>query len=166
MTPQLPFDSPVLLQFKTGLRELQNKLQELIERTEKEIREFADLGPLDAVDISCFSSSKESMFADSSRNRNQLQLVQRALERIRDGSFGICATCEGAIGLKRPLDQALHSMPGAIRARQTARLDGSLTSLLLPRRWYGPAGLLGQEKSTASRDAFPAASCESGMHVN
>ena len=65
MTPQLPFDSPVLLQFKTGLRELQNKLQELIERTEKEIREFADLGPLDAVDISCFSSSKESMFADS-----------------------------------------------------------------------------------------------------
>ncbi len=101
MTFQFPFDSPVLLQFKSGLRELQNKLQELIEKAEKEIREFADLGHQDAVDVSCFNSSKESMFADSSRNRNQLRLVQRALERIRDGSFGICASCEGAIGLKR-----------------------------------------------------------------
>jgi DnaK suppressor protein len=101
MTPQLPFDSPVLLQFTTGLHELQNKLQQLIERTETEIRELAELGPLDAVDVSCFHSSKESMFADSSRNRNQLRLVQRALERIRDGSFGVCTTCEGAIGLKR-----------------------------------------------------------------
>jgi DnaK suppressor protein len=101
MTPQLPFDSFVLLQFKTGLRELQNKLQQLIEKTEKEIRELADLGPLDAVDVSCFHSSKESMFADSSRNRNQLRLVQRALERIRDGSFGLCSACEEAIGLKR-----------------------------------------------------------------
>ncbi|HKN16129.1 MAG TPA: TraR/DksA family transcriptional regulator [Candidatus Sulfotelmatobacter sp.] len=101
MSPQFPFDSPILLQFNSGLRELQNKLQELIEKAEKEIREFADLGPQDAVDISCFNSSKESMFADSSRNRNQLRLVQRALERIRDGSFGICASCEGAIGLER-----------------------------------------------------------------
>ena len=101
MTPQLPFDSFVLLQFKTGLFELQNKLQQLIEKTEKEIRELADLGPLDAVDVSCFHSSKESMFADSSRNRNQLRLVQRARERIRDGSFGICSACEEGIGLKR-----------------------------------------------------------------
>lgn len=87
MTSQFPFDSPVLLQFKSGLRELQYKLQQLIEKAEKEIREFADLGHQDAVDVSCFNSSKESMFADSSRNRNQLRLVQRALERIRDGSF-------------------------------------------------------------------------------
>jgi DnaK suppressor protein len=101
MTPQLPFDSFALLQFTTGLRELQNKLQQLIEKTEKEIRELADLGPLDAVDVSCLHSSKESMFADSSRSRNQLRLVQRALERIRDGSFGICSACEEAIGLKR-----------------------------------------------------------------
>jgi DnaK suppressor protein len=101
MTPELPLDSPVLLQCKTGLHELQNNLQQLIEKAEKEIREFADLGPLDTVDVSCFNSSKESLFADSSRNRSQLRLVQRALKRIRDGSFGVCAACEGTIGLKR-----------------------------------------------------------------
>jgi hypothetical protein len=44
-------------------------------------------------------------------------------------------------------------MPGAIRARQTARLDDSVTSLLLPRRWYGSASHPWQERSTASRDA-------------
>jgi DnaK suppressor protein len=41
------------------------------------------------------------MFAESSRNRAQLRRVQRALERIEDGSFGICAACEESISLKR-----------------------------------------------------------------
>ena len=101
MTSQSPLDRFVLLQFESGLRELQHELQCAIEKSEKEIREFAESGPLDAVDISCFNSSKESMFARTSRNRGQLRLVQLALERIRNGSFGICATCEGTIGLKR-----------------------------------------------------------------
>jgi DnaK suppressor protein len=91
----------VLLQLEDGLREMQDKLQQVIEKAEKEVKEFADLGPLDAVDVSCFNSSRESIFGDSSRNRNQLRQVQRALQRLRNGSFGICTTCEEAIGLKR-----------------------------------------------------------------
>jgi RNA polymerase-binding transcription factor len=101
MTMDSPFDKYVLLQFKDGLREMQDKLHQVIEKAEKEIKDLADLGPQDTVDVSCFNSSKESIFADSSRNRNQLRQVQRALERLRNGSFGICATCEEAIGLKR-----------------------------------------------------------------
>jgi DnaK suppressor protein len=101
MTMDSPFDKYVLLQFKDGLREMQDKLHQVIEKAEKEIKDLADLGPQDAVDVSCFNSSKESIFADSSRNRNQLRQVQRALERLRNGSFGICATCEEAISLKR-----------------------------------------------------------------
>ena len=96
-----PSDKCVLLQLEDGLREMQDKLQQVIEKAEKEVKEFADLGPLDAVDVSCFNSSRESIFADSSRNRNQLRQVQRALQRLRNGSFGICTTCEEAIGLKR-----------------------------------------------------------------
>ena len=101
MTINSPSDKYVLLQLEDGLREMQDKLQQVIEKAEKEVKEFADLGPLDAVDVSCFNSSRESIFADSSRNRNQLRQVQRALQRLRNGSFGICTTCEEAIGLKR-----------------------------------------------------------------
>jgi DnaK suppressor protein len=101
MTIQSTLDKYVLLQFKNGLRELQQRLQEVIDKAEKEIRELADLGPLDAVDVSCFNYSKESMVAESSRNRSQLRRVQRALKRIQDGSFGNCAACEESIGLKR-----------------------------------------------------------------
>jgi DnaK suppressor protein len=101
MTTNSPFDKNVLLQFKDGLGEMQDQLHQAIEKAEKEIKDLADQGPLDTVDVSCFNSSKESIFADTSRNRNQLRQVQRALARLRNGSFGICAICEEPIGLKR-----------------------------------------------------------------
>jgi len=48
-----------------------------------------------------FTASKESLFARASRCRGRLRLIQRALERITDGSFGICVDCDAAICLKR-----------------------------------------------------------------
>ena len=108
MTTQSSFDRHVLLKFKACLLEQRRELQHAIETASKEIRELSDPGPRDAVDVSCFHSSKESMFARSSQNRHQLRLVELALERIESGSFGTCATCEGAIGLKR-----LQALPWA-----------------------------------------------------
>jgi DnaK suppressor protein len=101
MTSHSPFDTQVLLQFKASLQRQQRELRHVIGKTDKEIRALADLGPLDAVDLSCGNSLKESMFAHGSQVRRQLRLVELALERIRKGEFGICAACEGVIGLKR-----------------------------------------------------------------
>ena len=95
------FDKPLLLHFANALRERRRQLQHLIEKAGKEARELVDAGPCDAIDVSCFSSSKESMFAHSSQNRRQLRLVEMALTRIQDGTFGICAVCDDLIGLKR-----------------------------------------------------------------
>jgi DnaK suppressor protein len=94
-------DKYLLLQFKSGLREQQRELLETIENVEREMREFAGPAPSDAIDLSCVAASKESLLARASQDHIRLRLIQQALERIKDGTFGICAECEGPIGLKR-----------------------------------------------------------------
>ena len=119
-------DKHLLLQFKRGLREQQRELLLTIENAEKEIRDFSAQVPLDSIDLSCFTVSKEFLFARASQDRSRLRLIQRALERINDGSFGICAECEDPIGLKR-----LQALPWASHCLQcqeqteVARLAGN-----------------------------------------
>ena len=94
-------DRSCLLQLANALRERRRQLQQLIENAGKEVRELADAGPCDAMDVSCFSASKESLFVHSSQNRRQLRMIEMALKRIQDGKFGVCAVCDEVIGLKR-----------------------------------------------------------------
>lgn len=123
----LSLDTHVLLQFKSGLREQQRELLHTIKNAEKEIRDFSAPVPHDSIDLTLFTASKESLFACASQDRGRLRLIQRALERINDGSFGICAECEGPIGLKR-----LQALPWASHCIQcqeqteVARLAGNL----------------------------------------
>jgi len=91
----------MLLLFKNGLREQQRELARAMDRSQKEIRALADSGSGDVVDDSGDNASKEAIFASYNKNRTQLRKVELALERISTGEFGICAACEGAIGLKR-----------------------------------------------------------------
>lgn len=95
------FDSNVLLLFKSDLREQRRELARAIDRAQKEIRALVDFAPCDALDHSCGTASKEAIFASYSHKRTQLRKVELALERISAGDFGICAACDGAIGLKR-----------------------------------------------------------------
>ena len=105
-TSHSPFSATVFLLFKSGLLEQQRELARAIDSAQKEIRAVADSGPGDVVDDSCGNASKEAVFAGYSQNRTQLRKVELALERISTGEFGICAACDGAIGLKR-----LHAIP-------------------------------------------------------
>lgn len=122
-TQNLPLDKHLLLQFKSGLQEQHRELSDTIEKGEEEIRDLAGPAPLDTIDVSCFAASKESLFSRASRNRSRLRLIQRALQRISDGSFGICVDCEGPIGLKR-----LQAVPWAshcIHCQEQAELTRS-----------------------------------------
>ena len=100
-TSHSSFDSNVLLLFRSGLREQQRELARAVDRTQKEIRALADSESGDVIDDSCGHASKEAVFASYSKNRIQLRKVELALQRISTGEFGICAACDGAIGLKR-----------------------------------------------------------------
>lgn len=107
-TQNLPMDKHLLLQFKRGLQERQRELSHAIEKAEMEVRDSAGPVPLDFIDLTCFSASKESLFTSASQNRSRLHMIQHALERINDGSFGICVDCGGSIRLKR-----LQALPWA-----------------------------------------------------
>jgi DnaK suppressor protein len=98
---QSPLATNVLLLFESDLRDQQRELMHAIDRAQKEIRALADSESGDVVDDSCGNASKEAMFASCSKNRTQLRKVELALQRISTGDFGICAVCEGLIGLKR-----------------------------------------------------------------
>jgi len=89
--------------FKSQLEQRRAELLKVAERTTLEGRELGLDGPQDSADSSAMSVSKEWLFSESSRHRNSLRLIESALERIRDGSFGKCVTCEEEIGLRRLL---------------------------------------------------------------
>jgi hypothetical protein len=86
-TQNFPLGRHLLWQFKSGLREQQSELLHAIEKAEKEIRDFAGPLPLDVIDLSCFTASKESLFARASQTRSRLRLIQRALEGILGWQF-------------------------------------------------------------------------------
>src|SRR5262249_55937455 len=99
--PKSAFTKNVLLLFTNGLREMQRELRQSVEKAQQEIRAFVGSGLLDAVDACCGNCDKEAMFSRNSENRIRLREVERALERMQNGHFGVCVTCEVAIGLKR-----------------------------------------------------------------
>jgi len=60
----------------------------------------------DSADRCVISLSKESLFERSSQRRTVLHLIEAALKRIADDSFGICVGCGDQIQ-----DQRLQALP-------------------------------------------------------
>lgn len=101
LTSETSIADNVLLVFKSDLLEQHRELALSMHKTQREIRALVDSGTNDVVDDSRDNASKEAAFASYSWNRTQLRKVELALQRISTGDFGICAVCEGPIGLKR-----------------------------------------------------------------
>ena len=57
--------------------------------------------PQDSADLCVVSMSKESLFEQSSQRRTILRLIDAALQRIKNGSFGICVACGEQIQVRR-----------------------------------------------------------------
>jgi RNA polymerase-binding transcription factor DksA len=64
-----------------------------INRLEHESRSLDVDSAKDSADRCVISLSKESLFERSCQRRTLLRLVEAALRRIADGSFGVCVTC-------------------------------------------------------------------------
>ena len=91
-----------LEQFKKRLEERQRELRESVTRTEEDGR-TTDLGEIaqDIADRASNSYQKEFLFHKSNNDRHLLQMVESALARIREGSFGECIACGEEINSKR-----------------------------------------------------------------
>jgi len=95
-------DKKRLEQFKKRLEERQRELRESVSRTEEDGR-TTDLGEIaqDIADRASNSYQKEFLFHKSNNDRHLLQMVESALARIREGSFGECISCGEEINAKR-----------------------------------------------------------------
>jgi len=69
-------------------------------QSSEERHEAHDFGR-DEGDRANFSQSKEMAFLQKAQERGLLALVEGALSRLRDGSFGTCLNCEQEITINR-----------------------------------------------------------------
>lgn len=90
---------------------LQNQRDEILNMYKQDLRagqESADDGTEDIVDRANNAYNRELMFSLSDTERNTLLLIENALRRMDDGSYGRCSNCGQNIALPR-----LEALPWA-----------------------------------------------------
>ena len=94
-------DKKKLDTFKKRLEERQQSLRKTVSRTEEDGRIADQDSAQDIADRAASSYTKEFLFSQSNNDRQLLQMVETALQRIREGSFGECVSCGNEINAKR-----------------------------------------------------------------
>jgi DnaK suppressor protein len=90
-----------LEQFKKKLEERQQELRRVVRNTEQDGRDADSEVAQDIADKAANSYNKEFLFHQSNSERQTLGMVESALDRIRQGSFGQCISCGEDINTKR-----------------------------------------------------------------
>jgi DnaK suppressor protein len=94
-------DKKKLEGFRKRLEERQQMLRKAVSRTEEDGRIADQDTAQDIADRAASSYTKEFLFSQSNNDRQLLQMVETALQRIREGEFGECANCGNEINAKR-----------------------------------------------------------------
>lgn len=94
-------DKKKLDSFKKRLEERQRELRMAVTRNTQDGREADSEAAQDVADRAANSYTKEFLFSQSSNERQTLTMVEGALSRIREGSFGECIACGEEINSKR-----------------------------------------------------------------
>ena len=88
--------------FKQKLLEKQSELVDLVQKSESYGREAeSEEDSKDYIDKASSSYAKEFLFRKSNSDRQLLQLVIQALERIESEEFGGCMNCQEPVERKR-----------------------------------------------------------------
>ena len=96
-----PMEKKKLDYFKKRLETRQQELRRTVTRTEQDGRTADDEATQDIADRAASSYNKEFLFHQSNNDRQLLNMVETALDRIREGSFGECIACGKEINPKR-----------------------------------------------------------------
>jgi DnaK suppressor protein len=94
-------DKKKLDYFRKRLETRQQELRRTVSRTEQDGRTVDEDSAQDIADRAASSYTKEFLFHQSNTDRQLLQMVESALERLRQGSFGECISCGKEINAKR-----------------------------------------------------------------
>jgi DnaK suppressor protein len=87
--------------YKKKLVTRREELARGILRTEQEGREADEDSTVDLADKAANSYTKEFLFGQTHNDRSMLQLVDDALTRIKEGTFGECDSCHEELQQKR-----------------------------------------------------------------
>jgi len=90
-----------LEQFKKRLETRQHELRRLVSRNVQDGRAADEQAAQDIADKAANSYTKEFLFHQSNNDRQLLQLVEEALNRIREGAYGECVNCGNELNAKR-----------------------------------------------------------------
>jgi DnaK suppressor protein len=94
-------DKTSLEAFKKRLEDRHQELRQTVSRTAQDGRDADTEATQDIADRAAQSYNKEFLFHQSNSERQLLQMVEGALSRIREGSFGLCISCGNEINPKR-----------------------------------------------------------------
>ena len=87
--------------FKRKLLEMRRDLLGQVERKKIYSKEIGEDGIPDSGDVAAYSYSKEVLMGLGENERTKLRLVEEALAKIDEGTYGVCERCEEAIPVKR-----------------------------------------------------------------
>jgi DnaK suppressor protein len=94
-------DKKSVEQFKKKLLDKRRELTRAYIRNKTYGKESDEGGTQDSADKASTSYTKEFLYSLSNTERNVLQQVEHALERIEEGEFGVCDECGEPIQKKR-----------------------------------------------------------------
>ena len=82
---------------------LQKRLEELLSEAERTLNGMTDMKESfpDPTDRASLESDRNFLLLIRGRERKLLQKIREALQRIEDGTYGICEMCGDDIGVER-----------------------------------------------------------------
>jgi len=92
---------PAVLKIRERLIVNRTELLKMIQASQSVERDAGDLTFSNEIDLASSLEGREMIFQLTSRDRNELKLIEETLFRINDGSYGECESCEKKITLKR-----------------------------------------------------------------
>jgi len=87
--------------YRNLLAEKQQQLLRLVSKSDQDGREADEEGTQDVADKAANAYTKEFLFHQSNDNRQLLTLVTEALDRTKNGSYGVCVECGEEVQSKR-----------------------------------------------------------------
>jgi DnaK suppressor protein len=113
---------PERLEFFRNL--LQERLQEILGEADKTRTDMTGTGAAafpDPTDRATLETDRNFTLRIRDRERKLINKIREALERIDDGTYGICEICGGDIAEKRLIARPVTTMCIACKSRQEAQ---------------------------------------------
>ncbi|PIQ96005.1 MAG: hypothetical protein COV67_11770 [Nitrospinae bacterium CG11_big_fil_rev_8_21_14_0_20_56_8] len=92
---------PIIEKIKEKLVGTRSDLLKMIQSSQAIERNVGDLTFSNEIDLASSLEGREMMFQLSSRDRHELKLIEDALFKIHQGTYGQCESCSKMIGIKR-----------------------------------------------------------------